>query len=305
MSAPSSSRFPSRLLPLLHCPLCQSSLHPEASALRCASRHGFDIARQGYVHLLPGRLQAPGNADTQPMVAAREAFLARGHFAPLAALLAEHAARLDVSDETERCAVEVGAGTGYYLARILDRCPRMVGLAIDLSRFAARRAARAHVRAGAIVADGEHVLPLRSHSVSLALSVFAPRNARELHRILHPRGALLVATPSARHLRELIEPMGLLRVDARKEERLHARLHPSFELGARDVLERELHLTREEVLLLAAMGPSAFHVPAEELRRRADALPALTTVTASFIVATYQRVAQPPGPARAGLRTCD
>ncbi|WP_426753581.1 putative RNA methyltransferase [Myxococcus sp. Y35] len=295
MSAPTSSRFPSHLLSLLCCPICQSALRQEPSALRCAARHAFDVARQGYVHLLPGR-RPPGNADTQSMVAARQAFLARGHYAPLARLLAEHAARLDATEGTERCVLEVGAGTGYHLAHVLDRCPGQAGLAVDLSRFAARRAARAHVRAGAIIADGERALPVRSQSVALALSVFAPRNARELHRVLRPQGALLVATPTERHLRQLIAPMGLLSVDTHKEERLHARLRPTFEPGTRESLELDMALTREEVFLLAAMGPSAFHVPAEELRRRADALPARTTVTASFTVATYHRVEPPPAP---------
>ncbi|WP_161606585.1 hypothetical protein [Myxococcus xanthus] len=38
------------------------------------------------------------------------------------------------------------------------------------------------------------------------------------------------------------------------------------------------------------MGPSAFHAPTEELRRRADVLPVPFTVTASFTVASYHRV---------------
>ncbi|ABF86126.1 putative ribosomal RNA large subunit methyltransferase A [Myxococcus xanthus DK 1622] len=289
MSAPASPRFPPPLLPLLCCPICQSPLRQEATALRCVARHGFDVARQGYVNLLPGH-RAPGNADTQSMVAARETFLARGHYEPLAALLAEHAARLTGADATEGCVLDVGAGTGHYLARVLDRCPALTGLAIDISRFAARRAARAHARAGALIADGERTLPIRNHSVALALSVFAPRNVTELHRILNRRGALLIVTPTDQHLTQLIQPMGLLSVDARKEERLHTRLRATFKPGVREALELTLRLTRDDAFHIAAMGPSAFHASTEELRRRADVLPELLTVSASFTVASYHRV---------------
>ena len=35
------------------CPACGSALEREDRALRCANGHSYDIARQGYVHLLP------------------------------------------------------------------------------------------------------------------------------------------------------------------------------------------------------------------------------------------------------------
>ena len=59
--------------------------------LRCANGHSFDVARQGYVTLMPGAAKA-GTADTAEMVADRAAFLGAGHYAPLASALAERAA---------------------------------------------------------------------------------------------------------------------------------------------------------------------------------------------------------------------
>src|SRR5688572_30940209 len=40
------------------------------------------------------------------------------------------------------CILDLGAGTGWYLARVLDRLPGRIGLALDLSKHALRRAAR-------------------------------------------------------------------------------------------------------------------------------------------------------------------
>ncbi|HLI35952.1 MAG TPA: methyltransferase type 11, partial [Streptosporangiaceae bacterium] len=75
--------------------MCGGGFAVSPGALRCGRGHSFDIARQGYVNLMPGGAR-PGTADTAGMVAAREAFLAAGHYAPLARIvagLAAHAVR--------------------------------------------------------------------------------------------------------------------------------------------------------------------------------------------------------------------
>nr|WP_224368637.1 methyltransferase domain-containing protein [Hyalangium versicolor] len=222
------------------------------------------------------------------MVEARERFLSSGHYAPLAQLLAELAAASVGPAAEDSCILEVGAGTGYYLARVLDRCPGARGLAVDISKFAARRAARAHARIGAIVADGENSFPLRSGTVTLALSVFAPRNADELHRVLKPRGALLVATPTSRHLQELTEPLGLLHVDECKAERLSSRLAPYFHPSGQHALELKLLLSRMEITLLVSMGPNAFHIDPVELQRRIAHVAEPIEVTASFTLSVHR-----------------
>jgi 23S rRNA (guanine745-N1)-methyltransferase len=58
----------------LRCPQCAKggSLTMVGRTLRCGTGHSFDIARSGYVNLLPaGRNQG----DTPATVAARDAFL--------------------------------------------------------------------------------------------------------------------------------------------------------------------------------------------------------------------------------------
>ena len=37
----------------LICPICQLPLTQEGRSLRCGRNHSFDMARQGYVNLLP------------------------------------------------------------------------------------------------------------------------------------------------------------------------------------------------------------------------------------------------------------
>jgi 23S rRNA (guanine745-N1)-methyltransferase len=260
--------------------------------LRCGAGHSFDVARQGYVNLLPSD-RRPRTGDTASMVRARESFLKGGHFAGLRDAIVETAARaLPQAPMTEGsargCVVEVGAGTGYYLSAVLDRLSDCVGLALDISKFALRRAARAHERLGAVACDTWQALPVRDHCAALILDVFAPRNSSEFRRILEPGGRLVVVTPGERHLCELVPVFGLLEVDTRKQERLGATLVEDFVLTGSVCRDEFLVLTPAEVAALAEMGPSAFHIPGEEIARKAALLPDSVTVTASINISVYQ-----------------
>ncbi|MFC5754807.1 putative RNA methyltransferase [Actinomadura rugatobispora] len=269
----------------LACPVCGDSLALQTSALRCPAGHAFDIARQGYANLLSGHAR-PGTADTPEMVRARESFLGAGHFAPLTELLSDRVAGpLEV-------VLDAGAGTGHYLRSVLDRSPGAVGLALDISKHAARRAARAHPRIGAIVADLWRPLPVRSAAADAILNVFAPRNAAEFQRVLKPGGTLYAVTPSERHLGTLVSSLGLLTVDEQKTERMDTALADRFTLETREGLETEVMMTRDDAATLVGMGPSAHHVPAEELDKRLAELPDPLPVPLSFVLSVYRRLEQ-------------
>jgi 23S rRNA (guanine745-N1)-methyltransferase len=268
----------------LRCPLCHEQLTRAESALRCPAGHGFDVARQGYVSLLPSHGH-PGTADTQAMVAARDQFLRADHYSGIAAAVAEAVAR---SGAPAGCVVDVGAGTGYYLAQLLDSAPDHVGLALDISKFAARRAAKAHGRIGSVVTDVWQPLPVRDATAAVALSIFAPRNGAELHRILQPGGCLVVVTPTREHLAEIVAPLGLLTVDERKPERLSEKLAPYFAEATAQVVEHPLMLDHEAVRTVVAMGPSAWHSKPEALAELIAGLADPITVTVSVTVATYR-----------------
>jgi 23S rRNA (guanine745-N1)-methyltransferase len=274
------------VLDLLRCPHCGQALALADGAVACARGHSFDVARQGYVSLLRGDARL-GSADTAQMVAAREAFLAAGHFEPLAEALAGEAERA-LAGGAPGCVLDVGAGTGWYLARVLDRLPGRQGLALDLSKHALRRAARAHPRVGAVACDAWRPLPVRDGVAPLVLSVFAPRDGAEIARVLRPRGTLVVVTPTRAHLGRLVSAFCLLTVDARKEERLEAKLEPHLELERRAGLEWPLALGPADVANAVAMGPSARHVAQEVLEAKIAELPQPFEVTASVTISVYR-----------------
>lgn len=268
----------------LVCPVCGADLELAGCGLRCPAGHTFDIARQGYANLLPGNAR-PGTADTPEMVRARAEFLGAGHFTALADRLAWEVSRAGPS-----FVLDAGAGTGYYLSRILDRSPDAAGLALDISKHAARRAAKAHPRAGAVVADLWRPLPLRDGAADIVVNVFAPRNAAEFHRVLRDDGLLITVTPSPRHLGSLVESLGLLSIDRRKTERTDAAVAGYFKLDSRKDIETEAVLTHDEVTTLVGMGPSAHHVPVDRLRERLGRLPDPLPVPMSFVLSGYRRL---------------
>lgn len=253
----------SAIVRVLACPVCHSSLSATPGRLGCPNQHHFDLSRSGHVHLARGKVPS---GDTASMVRARLRFLARGHFAPLADALASI-----VATAPPAYIVEVGAGPGYYLASLVDRSPSSSGIAVDASRFAARHAARVHPRIGSVIAD-HHRLPLRGNAIDVVTCVFAPRDPRELHRVLRTTGRCIVVTPAPSHLSELRRRYGGLAIEPNKRERLLRTFAPWFELARATQLELSLCLTPEDIGDVLAMGPAAFHpdriaAPASESMR--------------------------------------
>lgn len=268
----------------LLCPVCGDPLAPAAGSLICPRGHSHDVAREGYVALLPPALR-PATGDDAAMIAARGAILGAGHFEPLTATLAD-AARTECGLEPS-VVLDVGAGTGHHLARMLDVLSHARGIALDASRHASRRAARAHDRIAAVRGDVWKQVPLGNGSIDLAVSVFAPRNGPELARVLRPGGAFIAVTPRAEHLRELV-PLHTIGIDPRKSMRLHRQLAGGMCAGEVRRLTWTLKLTRDEAAALVRMGPSARHVRPDWERRLAS-LPEPAHVTAALELRTFRR----------------
>lgn len=272
-------------LPFLRCPHCGGDLALADRTARCPSGHSFDVARQGYLSLLPGDADT-GTADTATMVEARERFLATGHYDPIADAVASACAA--AVENLDGPIVDLGAGTGHHLATTLNRLPHRTGLALDLSKHALRRAARTHPRIAAIRTDVWRPLPVKTATTAAVLSVFAPRSPTEIDRILEPDGALIVATPTDAHLRQLVEALGLLTVDPQKQHRLDQSL-AHLNLAAETTVHRRLPLTHHQIAALTAMGPSSHHLDPSTLQDRIARLPQPFHATASVRVATYRR----------------
>ncbi|MEU2439046.1 putative RNA methyltransferase [Streptomyces rubradiris] len=276
--------FPPALEPfldVLRCPVCRARLRPGRGSLRCPAGHTFDIARQGYVSLLTGVRATSG--DDAAMVQARHRFLSTGRYAPVRQALTRMTA--DALPGQGRV-VDVGCGTGHYLAGVLDHLPGTRGLGLDTSARALRSAARAHPRAAAASWDVFRPFPLADHGVDVVLDVFAPRNPAEFHRVLRPAGRLIVVRPAERHLAELRGRIpGMVTIDPDKEKRLRQALDPYFQAAGTRHVAYTMPLTREEAIDLVGMTPSARHLSHADL---ADRGPLPARVTVSVLATSYR-----------------
>lgn len=255
---------------LLRCPVCAGgwrASNPAERSLVCVAGHRFDAARQGYVNFLTGR-GTRFRPDTAEMVAARERFLAAGHYEPIAAAVAGAAAPAFGDDDGGRgAALDAGAGTGYYLATLLRRTPGSRAVALDLSRHALGRAAKLP-RTAAVVWDLWRPLPLPDGAVDAVLDVFAPRNFPEFARVLRQGGLACVVTPQADHLAALRDILPMLDVPSGKADDVERAAAPHFDrVEVRDV-RFGLELGPEAAADVALMGPAGHHVTRADLLAR-------------------------------------
>lgn len=254
------------------------------SRLVSESGHSFDVAKQGYVTLAAGAgLKHKG--DDMDMVNARETYLAMGHFAPfveaVTGAVQDGLDSASLAESTPASLLEVGAGTGYYLAHTLDSIAEARGVGLDISPHAAKHLAKCHPRVGAVVADVWERLPIQDESVDAISVVFAPRNPAEFQRVLAPGGQVIVLPPGAGHLDELREPLGILGVEEGKVERMYEQAEGFLEQAADPVdISFPIELDKASVAAQVGMSPSARHISAGELAERMAALPPTLTVTA-------------------------
>ncbi|HET8795867.1 MAG TPA: methyltransferase domain-containing protein [Arthrobacter sp.] len=282
----------SALTDLLQCPVCAAPMAADdgagnRSALSCRQGHRFDRARQGYVNLLTGK--ASGYVpDTAPMVEAREEFLAGRHYDRLAGAVSRHAQQA-LEGKSSPAIADAGAGTGFYLAAALRQLPGARALALDISKYALRRAARALPETLCLVWDIWRPLPVADGALDVVLNIFAPRNPAEFARVLAPGGRLIVVTPLPGHLEEIRRTASLLEVQAEKSEHLTRTLEPHFKRDTYDDVEFSMSLSPADIRLAALMGPAAHHLGESKLEKQLEGLPPSTAVTAAFRVAVYSK----------------
>lgn len=283
----------------LACPVCGRGLHHKPGALGCSTGHAFDIAREGYINLLPAQHRTRGIVgDVPEMLHARRRFLERGYFRPLLELLTGEVRQALVERDTARagsdersCILEVGSGEGYYIGSIAQG---LAGLAwptafvgADLSKSAARLAAKRYPQATFIVDDVHRGIYVQTGSVSALLDVFAPRSPAEFARVLAPEGIALVAIPSEAHLASARAQLGLLDIQQDKERQLLDGFAIGFALAERTELRYPIDLDVESASDLVQMGPSYWHRSDE----RAAFAPQAVATEAAFVILRLRKTA--------------
>lgn len=185
------------------CPLCQSHFSKTNNTQICANNHHFDIAKEGYLNLLPVNAKNSKNpGDNKEMMIARRAFLDSAGYQPLAEKLSILVNKLLAPIEAPTL-LDLGCGEGYYTNFITRNLPDTAIInALDISKVAIRYAAKRYKKINFCVASAYDV-PLISASLDALIRIYAPSLESELQRLIKVNGYLITVTPAPRHLYEL------------------------------------------------------------------------------------------------------
>ena len=125
------------------CPLCQTSFTQTNNTQICENNHHFDIAKEGYLYLLPVNAKNSKNpGDNKEMMMARRTFLDSGGYRPLADKLSSLVQQL-LADKEHATLLDLGCGEGYYTDLLARNLPESATItALDISKIAVRYAAK-------------------------------------------------------------------------------------------------------------------------------------------------------------------
>lgn len=243
------------------CPLCALPLTLTERTWGCPQSHKFDMAKEGYVNLLPvQKKNSKDPGDNQQMMFARREFLNAGYYQNL-------------SDRVNRLALQyacnaqqildIGCGEGYYSHRLYNalvahHACHLQG--VDISKSAIKYAAKRYPNLSFCVASA-YEMPIPSNSIDLAIRIYAPSKVEELQRIMAADGILITVSPGPLH-------HFALKQQIYDEPRLHpeseARID-GFECLHQERLRSQLELSEsQDIGHFLEMTPYAWKFTAEQ-----------------------------------------
>lgn len=267
------------------CPICQTPLLQllTAQSYECSNKHRFDIAKEGYVNLLPAQYKKskePG--DSKEMMRARRNFLEAGFYQPLAQAIT-HVIDQHLAHIAKPHILDMGCGEGYYSRQIelLAQHDNLDLYGLDIAKNAILAAAKKQPAAHFIVASSER-MPYSDAYFNLLLRVYAPSNNHEIKRLLKTKGYLLTVTPGPRHLWQLKE---FIYQDA-KEHDTQAPLPEGFANIASQRVRYTITPDQEQRMALLQMTPFAWRAtePATHAIQQAQDLEIETDFTLTLAV---------------------
>jgi 23S rRNA (guanine745-N1)-methyltransferase len=271
----------------LACPLDGFPLLESDACWRCEAGHSFDIARQGYIHLLPVQKKRSKNpGDSKDMVAARRRFLASEVYKPVAEAV-NRAVWDGLPSVAEVSCLDAGCGEGYYLRKLAGSASEghsLSVLGVDISKAAIQAAAKRDIRCRWLVASNAD-LPVLSRSFSRILCLFGFPVYSEFLRVLAPKGRIIQADAGYDHLRELRE---IIYPELKPAGESRAHTPEGFELLGCQSVRYTMDLSnQDDIADLLAMTPHLYRATPIG-RQRAAALEALR-VTVDVVIRCYEK----------------
>ncbi len=268
------------------CPLCYTELEVNQRSYTCENHHQFDMAKEGYVNLMPvqhKRSKDPG--DNKEMMQARRRFLEADHYHPMREAISQLLTQY-MPVTTPPQILDIGCGEGYYTdyfhQALLLKDPTTQVFGLDISKIAIRYAAKRYPNCQFSVASS-HRLPFANESLHAIIRIYAPCKPEELLRVLSNQGIVITATPAGRHLYQLKE---LIYQDVQLHDESPESL-PGFTMEKERKLNYSMTLSGQEADDLLQMTPFAWR--ASEIVRSQLIKTAEFECEADFMLRVYRK----------------
>jgi len=192
----------------LVCPLDNLALEQKGRSLVCSNNHSFDLAKTGYVNLLPVQQKhSKDPGDSKEMVIARHNFLNTHTYEPIANAINTHIKHLLFQRmEPSFSLLDAGCGEGYYLSYLQQFYGKKLknSIGLDVSKWAVMEASKRNKNLGWLVGSNAS-LPMPASRFDGVLCLFGFPVWSEFHRVLADDGFIILANAGAKHLLELRE----------------------------------------------------------------------------------------------------
>ncbi len=262
---------------LFRCPICESPCQFFMPlTLKCEQGHAFDVAKPGYLFLLPHGVKTKYE---KRLFEARKRLIETGFFDGMTAKIA---AIINQLPQVEIQMVDAGSGEGSHLAHLLSESEKKIqAFGFDLAKEGVRQAAKDYGEAIWAVSDLANI-PLKSGQTDIILNILSPASYDEFARILTDDGLLIKVIPEPNYLTEL--RTFFYEENTYSNERVRERFKETFTILREERITYERNLDRAELADLMEMTPLGWHITEEKKAMLLQKTPQKITVDYKLMV---------------------
>ncbi|HEX0373292.1 TPA: methyltransferase domain-containing protein [Streptococcus pneumoniae] len=238
------------------CPICQENLTLLETNFKCCNRHSFDLAKFGYVNLVP-QIKQSANYDKENFQN-RQQILEAGFYQAILDAVSD----LLASSKTTTTILDIGCGEGFYSRKLQESHSEKTFYAFDISKDSVQIAAKSEPNWAVNWFVGDLArLPIKDANMDILLDIFSPANYGEFRRVLSKDGILIKVIPTENHLKEIrqrVQDQLTNKEYSNQDIKEHFQEH--FTILSSQTTSLTKTITAEQLQALLSMTPLLFHV---------------------------------------------
>ena len=238
------------------CPICQENLTLVETSLKCCNRHSFDLAKFGYVNLVP-QIKQSANYNKENFQN-RQQILEAGFYQAIL----EDVSDLLASSETFTTVLDIGCGEGFYSRKLQESHSDKTFYAFDISKDSVQIAAKSEPNWAVNWFVGDLArLPIKDASMDILLDIFSPANYGEFRRVLSKDGILIKVIPTENHLKEIRQKVqDQLTNKEYSNQDIKNHFQNNFTILSSKTASLTKTITADQLQALLSMTPLLFHI---------------------------------------------